>query len=509
MRFVRKHPSGLAIALAFGFSLALVRAGTVEERDSFWQVRAGLDTLGGAPLIRADSWSWDSVPNDFVQTSPGWNVVLAIAWEQASYVGLFAITFSSIVAYLVVAAALAARLGARPLPALLGFAPVIALGLSFISPRAALAAQTLFLVGVLTANWWRFRSTTLGPVAAVAGHSAFLFATTVIGIWLHLSWLLFAPALLVSTSILWATADKWSRSVRAVAVTAGIPAVGFGLAAGPYGLSVVEVSRRVQDACRGVVAEWLPAYTPGLATRWLPAAIVAVLLSSAAIAWAARRVLTGRTTSRVSLTLALLALAAPTALLGVFTIRFIGVSLLTLTPITAAAASVMALRISARRDEEPPRGVMRLDRVRFWADGHRWPAVLVGVLVVLSPLTALMTAPLGRPLPEVRLLDSLPAGCRLLSTPGTAAPVLLLRPDVAVWWDGRFDYYGRARNVRNIDVLVDGSLEDESLRSANCVMLDRSDGLDVSRLTAALNASPEWTLVEVVDPGSVWVRSEG
>ncbi len=62
-------------------ALAVVRAGVVDERDPYWQVRAGLENLGGAPLSRPDTWSWAHVDRRFTQTSPAWNDALALGWD--------------------------------------------------------------------------------------------------------------------------------------------------------------------------------------------------------------------------------------------------------------------------------------------------------------------------------------------------------------------------------------------------------------------------------------------
>lgn len=47
-------------------SLALVRAGSVEEHDPSWQAQAGMEWLDGAALQRPDSWSWTPVGGDLV-----------------------------------------------------------------------------------------------------------------------------------------------------------------------------------------------------------------------------------------------------------------------------------------------------------------------------------------------------------------------------------------------------------------------------------------------------------
>ena len=493
----------LLVAGGFG-GLALVRAGSIEERDPYWQVRAGLDNLGGDPLIRADSWSWQSVPTDFVQTSPGWNSALGLVWEGAGFVGLFAIALLAIGSQLVVSVALSHRLGARPLPMLLGLGATCGLGLAFLSPRASLASQTLFMAAVLGADLWRDRRSAAGPSVVGVAFAALVVAT--FGSWIHLSWVLLGPALSMSVGALWLTSGNWSWPRRATLVLATTTGVTVGVFAGPYGIDALRLSNSVRQATEGLVVEWVGMLTPGLIWRWLPTGVFALLLVGYALVvlWRGRHDFLDE--RRVSLTLALLIPAAPAALAGFAGIRFIGVALLLMGPIASLAATAWADRVARRRAEHPPRGVMRSQRVHFWADGQRWPGVITGVLVVLSPLVLLMTLPLAKPMPEYLMVNRLPTNCRLLSNPGTAAPVILLRPDVTVWWDGRYDFYGRALNVRALQVLSGDQAQGPVLDESTCVLLDSDDQITTDRLARALDASPAWRPAGAEGSLRLWVR---
>ena len=499
---------GWHLPLVLLSALAIVRAGWVEERDPYWQARAGSENLAGAALVRADSWSWDPVSAPFVQTSPGWNMALGAGWDALGFGGLFLLGLASISTYLWSAWLLSRRLGARPLPTLLGFAAPLALGMAFISPRASLVAQSIFLLALAIADRWRI-STRRVTAWSTAGVFLAVATTTAFGSWIHLSWILLAPALATSCSVLWATMGRWPILERLALIASTWIGVAVGALAGPYGTDALAVSRRVQEACQGVITEWITPFTPALALRWLPAAGLTLALT----AWALRRIWRGRRTlmsnPRTSLSLALLVLAAPAAAGGVLAIRFIGVALLTLAPVGAVWATRWSDVLSHRRRAEPPTGVLRNARIRFWSDGRRWPPVLWGVLAVLSPLVLLAGAEVSRPQPEHRLMAALPTGCRLLSTPSAAGPVILERPDVTVWWDGRVDYYGRDRNIRNIRLLSGTSVDDASVEEATCIMLDRSGEVDVSGFAKALDSSGSWTQVSSVGDGTVWLRTEG
>lgn len=488
-------------------ALALVRAGTVEERDPYWQARAGLETVRGQPLVRPDAWSWDPVDAPFVQTSPGWNAVLGIGWDAAGFVGIFLVALLSVGLYLLVATALAARLGARPLPALAGILLCVLPALAMVSPRATLVAQTLFLAGLLGVHAVRGPLARRRPPGAGLAVGVAAFATTAAGLWLHLSWLLFAPVTAVCWGLLWFTTPGLPRTRAAVLSAAGAAGAGLGLLAGPYGTAALAYSERVRAASTGLVIEWLGVLTPGLAGRWLPAALLAVGVSGAGAWWAAARLRSGVPDERVGPVAALCVLALPAALASVSAIRLVGVALLTLAPVAALGASAAWDRVRRRAGQSPPRGVFRSARVRFWSDGRPWRTVLTVVLVVLSPGVVLLTAPLARPLPELAVLDALPRGCRLVSDPSSAGPVLLLRPDVTVWFDGRFDYWGRGRMVEATKVLSAEPVPGSPLREATCVMLSTTDPLAGGALADTLDASPQWRSATPSGGVRVWTRT--
>ena len=157
-------------------SLALVRAGTVKERDPYWQVRAGLENLDGLPLSRPDTWGWEPVDTPFTQTSPAWNDVLALGWGAFGSVGIFFVALVALCLYLATVAVLGARLGARPVPVLVGTLACALPALAMLSPRATVVAQTLFLLGLAAADRWRRRaqrpSALVDAVVVLAGAAA-------------------------------------------------------------------------------------------------------------------------------------------------------------------------------------------------------------------------------------------------------------------------------------------------------------------------------------------------
>lgn len=486
-------------------ALAVVRAGVVDERDPYWQVRAGVENLSGAPLSRPDSWSWAPVDRLFTQTSPAWNDALGAAWRAAGFGGFFVLGLVSMLVYTSLVLVLARRLGAHPLPALGGVLAVLLLALPMVSPRATLAAQSLFLAAVLGADRLRVPAVRAPVGLLAAGSLVGGLLVAAAGSWLHLSWLLLAPALWLSVAVLGLATPALGAARRAAVLGGTGLGLVAGLAAGPYGLDAWTVTRTVQDAASGVVLEWMAPTASGLAARWVPTALLALVLAVAGVVATARRWSRRGEDDRVGLAAALLVLAAPAAAGGLFGVRFVGLALLALAPLAGVGATRVARRVRLRGTAAEPAGVFRSPVVRRWSVGGPWRVVGWLTLVLLSPLVVLAGARLGRP-PEAAVLDALPDRCRLLSDPASAGPVLLLRPDVRVWVDTRADYWGAARNREALEVLSGRSTAVPAVTGADCVLLADSPDLPTTGLARALDSDPGWSAVAGSPGLRVWVR---
>jgi hypothetical protein len=84
--------------------------------------------------------------------------------------------------------------------------------------------------------------------------------------------------------------------------------------------------------------------------------------------------------------------------------------------------------------------------------------------------------------------------------------VLLLRPDVTVWFDGRFDYWGPHRVAAATAALASSDAEVQPLPRATCVMLSSDDPVGGGALAAALDRSPTWHPAGPDGVVRVWVR---
>ncbi len=504
-RRVRRWEVGILVAW-FG-AISVVRSGVLQETDPYWQVRTGIENLRGAPLSRPDTWSWAPVEGAFTQTSPLWNDVLGLGYSTAGFAGFFTVSLVSLLAYFATATALALRLGARPLSVLAGVLIAVVPALAMLSPRASLVAQTLFMAGLLAADTWRRRTGRPTAVldALVVGVAA--FAVAALGSWVHLSWLVLAPATAVAWTVLWWSSPTVTGTRRSVLSVSALLGVGAGVVAGPHGLSAWALSQQVQEACEGVVLEWAGMFTPSLALRWAPAGLLAIAGFSLAGWWAFRAWKRRLDDPRVGLVAALVVVGGPAALAAVEAIRFIGIALLLLAPLAAMAVGAVTRRVGARVAADPSTGVFSRGIVRRWARPDPWRVVLTAVAALLLPVGLVAAATLGRPASVASVAGALPEGCRLFSDPGSAGAVLLLRPDVTVWIDGRADYWGHDRNAEAVRDLSGDATDVSGIDGATCVVLQTSPGLDTGRLARSLDADGTWTRLDRDAPVGLWLRA--
>jgi len=132
--------------------------------------------------------------------------------------------------------------------------------------------------------------------------------------------------------------------------------------------------------------------------------------------------------------------------------------------------------------------------------------VLIGGAVAgiagLSVLAVPAFTHLGRPEVDPRVLDALPAGCRLLNEYILGGHVILYRPDVPVSLDSRNDVYGAA-DVRRLQGAFDVPTEGLTETLGVTCVLTRTD----RRLAAALRADPRWRTAATGGGVTVLVRA--
>lgn len=483
--------------------IAAVRAATPQERDQYWSARAGIENLSGSPLIRADSWSWSS-DGEWVPNSPVWNIVLGGGWQAGGFWGLFVVTFLSISAFNFLTLLLARSAGARALPTLVGITPLLFIGFAGLTPRATLVVQSLLFLAVYFAWWWggRVRDETLvRSIAVVTGAG---FALSFAGNWLHLSFMVMAPAIAILWALAWWASAGIDLGKRTLLIMGGTIGLFLGCLGSPYGImATLEQSRIVEAACRGLVSEWF-SIVGAIATgelRLLPLAVLALLLAFAPAVGAILILRTkGRFDGATRLILPLIAFGVPAVVAGMGTLRFILTGLLALLPVAAFVMTAWVDRLRARQASGS--GFWSRRRVVDYTSGRFWTVLVVGLAVISLPLAVPAIGQGAKP-PEVGAIAELPRGCRVWSTPAVAATVILTSPESQVWIDGRADFYGREHLVEYLRIL---NLERPLPRAAECVLLPIEP--ETAALVSSLDGDAQWWRISTGADFAAWARRD-
>jgi hypothetical protein len=494
---VRSPRFDLVLVPVFLAGFALARAGRFEERDPYWQARAGMENLAGWPLIRPDTWSWTGVDGPWYQNSPLWNTLLGFSYRVGGFWGFFGFTALVLMSYFALTYLLALRMGARRLPALVGIMAAVSPALAMLSPRGTLVVEIVMLASVLVVVEWSRRDTGRVQTWQMAvGLMLTAAALSVLGNWLHLSFLLLGPAMAGVWAVVWLfTPISWSR--RIIFILAGGVGWVSGVFASPYGVGLgLERTRVVQEVCAGLILEWTTPFSAEVSPVFWLMVSAATLAGVAIIAWLLRRYLTKQWGSNETAMLALAVIGVPAAIAGWFAIRFLGIALLMLAP-ALAAVGTGALDVLRQYQRSRP-----ASRWREYSTGAFWRVVSAITLVVLSPGLGYLVAQHSVPA-EAAVLRELPANCRLFSSGAIGGASVLVRPDVLIWMDGRADFYGRPHildaysyfGLRAPTVVPPG---------ATCVVLD-STADDSRALSAAIDASPQWRLVTEVGGFRLWL----
>lgn len=509
----RRLPSSQLIVWVWLVAMAAVRAGTTQERDPYWEARAGIENLTGTPLARPDSWSWAPVPDLFYPNSPGWNALLGLSWLGGGYWGLFLFTFAGLLTYFAVAYALARRLGAHPLAALAGVTTAFILALPMLSARGTVGVQLLLWVGIYIPLWWRPRLARTSPwltgvVLAAAG-----FAVSAVGNWVHLSFVVMAVALAGSWGVYWLASDwpdggwraRLSDPRRWAAVLGGSLGLVLGILTTPYGIAMtLQRTRITQAACADQILEWMAPFTPGLTAQWPFVAVCMIVIMGGLLWWFVARVRSRHIDNTFALAAAISIVGIPFGIAGLFALRFLGVAALMLLPVVGMGISLLARRAQAWARTLPETSAWRESALR-WTGSRSWRIVLSLVAGLLLPF-AVVLGPVTHAVPtELAAIESLPSGCKLFTTASVAGPTIIARSDIPIWFDGRADYFGRDRLIEAHTYFV-GDAPTAAPPGATCAIfpsLGQRD--DLPGVTARLNADPSWVATGTYQNFDVWV----
>lgn len=483
--------------------LAAVRAAVPTERDHYWSAQAGLEVLNGTPLARSDTWSW-SAEGMWYPNSPAWNVVLGLGWQSLGFWGLFLVAFLSMSALFGVALLGARLAGARALPTLLVFIPILLGASASLSARATVVVQAFVLAAAIFAWWWGGIANRLNSVAAIAVVGAVGFGVSFAGNWVHLSFMLMAAAIAVMWAVAWWLSPGLNALRRIALTLAGTTGLFLGCILSPYGVELtLERSRVVSEICQGIIIEWTSVFRAAEFGdfRWIPVAVVAACIALGSGMWAFRSLRRhGRSDARIRLLVPLAIFAVPMTLIGFGALRFLGIGMLAILPVAAAATTAL---VDVVHERQGAGGILARPKLVEYASGRFWVTVMTGIAIVLAPLAA-FGASKGSKTPEAVLGELLPRDCSLFSDAGAAGPVILTRPDVKVWIDGRADFYGRQHLIESVRIF---SAIDPVPEEADCVLLPLWDGLGhVIPLALSLDRDPVWDRIATLDGYALWVR---
>lgn len=434
--------------------MAITRAGTLAESDTFWQIRAGEAMLDTGRIPTTDPFSWSMPGRSWHPNSWGFDVAVAVAY----------------------------RLGGLPLVALLGAALLLAIYAAMlyyarrtgVSVRAAVGAAAVFYPLLIT--WWSVRPhmidyLVLLPLvllskAAMDGENSRQRYRAVAGILvLHVVWVNLHAAALLGIGVVGVFACTRlvaDRSLTTLSrVTLPVLAAAVGSLANPLGTGLVAQTLDVRQASTGIITEW-----SRIDGRQPELVIVVALGVIVAVALARRR----------EYDLALL--CGGLAVAGATAIRFV--------PLLA----VMAAPHLATLRWHPRPGSWLDTRSRMLRFGA---ALAVSLLIAASILGAVRAVThLGEPIYDTGKLRALPSGCKVYNSDTIGGLIILYRPDVPVAIDGRNDMYGRKYITHVWDVIssTSGGVAELDSLGITCVAIEPH-----MRLAKQLRASDRWQRV--------------
>jgi hypothetical protein len=415
--------------------VAVMRAGTLAESDTFWQIRAGLVTIDHRAIPGADTFSWTVYGKPWPLNSWGFNVLIGLAYRLAGLPGAAWACAGLVMAAAGVTLLLARQLGASPFlaggllvltaPLLIGWLSARPQLVDYVAIPALVMLLRRIAAGREQARW--VAAVGLVTVAWVNLHAASLLGVAIAG----------ASALLLLAT----------RSTRGGGLWCGgaVVAALAGSLLNPYGAGVFTQTAQVQSASAGVVTEWQH-INPASPTEWL-----IVVLGVAALIVAIRR--------RDRVLISALAITAPGAVLA---IRLLPILALVAVPAVAAAGSHPV--------------VIRYVRSRRFM-------LTLGAAAIESVFVALAVMNLthiGRPLAAYypgRVVRAIPRGCRVFNSYLVGGYVILERPDVKVSLDSRNDLYGPKRVIAEQEVVRRGGNTATALAGAGCVLVPAHSGL--------------------------------
>ena len=439
--------------------IALLRAGTLSESDTFWGIRTGYLIVDAHALPVSDSFSWTAFGQPWTLHSWLFNVLLSGADAVG---GLMAVAGIAAAVVLLIAALqlrLARRMGARPWMAAALLVAASPLYLEWISARPQLVDYLGAMLLVLL-----FKRSQLTDEPAVV----IIWIGLLMVVWTNLhsgSLLGLAMVLAFAVVSLVLSRDRYRQVVAWMAI---VPAA-LGTLLNPYGLGLFQQPAAVAGSSTQLIDEWQRANPAD------PTTLLSLAIGLLALVFAMRRN-----------DLAFTAGLSTSFIAALFVVQALPVLVLLAIPMLAAAASQSRARLFVQRH-----------RVIFL------PPAIIGMVAVT--LVALPSAThIGRPNPDLyptALVARIPAGCALLNPYLLGGYVIMARPDVRVSLDSRNDIYGTDLLTR-ATLGLDGQLPlTQAVTSAQCALIPSASGL-----AAQLRGSTAWKADGHEGPYALFVR---
>lgn len=379
------------------FLASFYRSGKIVESDVFWQTRAGLDFLNHQTLLTNDIWSYAPHAGEWIPNSWGWNAILGYAYKYSATFGLFTLGFVVSIIFFSIIISASRKIGSswnsinHTLSVIIIFSlPILSLRPALISALAV--AIVLFFIEDL------LRLFTKRPIILTI---LFLLLNFVM-INLHLSWPAYLFAGLVGVTGYLLTTSSYKKTLFTM-LPLTIAAV-IGITANPLEFKWLSHVLFTISSSTDLIYEWRPIWEEPIYILGLIIILVQlypVTKFKRIRPWAFTSVAFG--------------------IMGIMAIRFLPWAFLFALP--AWSFWIRSFRIKKDKYLSLP-GValaVALTTICFEASElHGMPAYLDAIKV-------------------------LPPNCHLIATPLPSGAVILFRPDVKIFVDGRNDYWGKER----------------------------------------------------------------
>lgn len=443
--------------LAF-LPVAVLRAGTLSEADTFWEIRTGLITISHRAIPTLDTFTWTMRGRPWTLNSWGFNVLIALGYRLGGLPTVAWICSALVLAAVALMLVLARQLGAVPWvagAAVLLTSPLI---VGWLTARPQLVDYVAFMALVIV----------LRGIAAGQHPAWRILAAGVLSVlWVNLhAGALLGVAVCVASGLL-LFLRRGARLRGLWCVTAGAAALA-GAFVNPYGFGLLSQTTQVQADSTGLITEWQH-FDPRS-----PIQDLTLVLGLAALVLVARR--------RDPVLSATLAVALAGSLTA---IRFMPFVVLVAVPVMAGWVS------------SPAPAVLRYAQSRRTMLRRCSAAGLLAITIVASVSLVHIGRPEATKYP-LSITGDIPRGCRVFTTDLIGGYLILARPDAPVSLDTRNTLYGRQMLLAEERTLAGQGNLTRGLAGAGCVLVPPASGL-----ARRLATDPAWRLIATDSPAAV------